>query len=201
MYRRKHSINSVQHYPWFQSKMMGAFIHEGNQPWIPFSHHDPVCFLTLLIGRGEGRIPPQCSWPMAGITTSLHFTYMHYFFNLFIFNWRIIALPCSLVSAICQHELAIGVHMSALEPPSHLPPFPPSLGCYKPQFEFPGSYSKFPLAILQTVLYTLPCHSLHSSHPLLPPPLPMSLSLFSVSAYPLLPWKYVHQYRLSGFHV
>ena len=33
------------------------------------------------------------------------------------------------------------------EPPSHLPLHPTPLGCYRLWFEFPESYSKFPLAI------------------------------------------------------
>ena len=51
-------------------------------------------------------------------------------------------------SAIHQHESAIGIHMSLpLEPPSQVPPhFTP----LEPWFEFPESYSKFPLAIYFT---------------------------------------------------
>ena len=45
-----------------------------------------------------------------------------------------------------------------------------------------------------------PCSSLHLSH-LSFLPHPVSLSLFSVSASPLLLCKQVHQYRLSRFHV
>ena len=41
-----------------------------------------------------------------------------------------------LISAIHQHELAIGIHMS---PPSHLPPFLTPLGCYAPAF-LPGKF-------------------------------------------------------------
>ena len=37
-----------------------------------------------------------------------------------------------------------------LEPPSHLLLFPTPVGCYRGQFEFPESYSKFPLAICFT---------------------------------------------------
>ena len=198
MSRRKHSINSVPHYPRFRSKMMGAFLHEGNQPWILFSHHDPVYFLPLLIGRGKGRMPPLCSWPMAGITTFPSFHIYVLFFNLFLFNWRIITLPCSLVSAIYQHELAIGIHMS---PPSgHLPPFPTPLGCYRAPVWVSQVIQQISTGYLK-VLYMLPYYSLHSSPPPPPPPVPMSWSLFFISANPLMPWKYVRQYRLSRFHV
>ena len=41
-----------------------------------------------------------------------------------------------LISAIHQHELTIGIHMS---PPSHLPPFLTPLGCYTPAF-LPGKF-------------------------------------------------------------
>ena len=34
-----------------------------------------------------------------------------YFFNLFIFNWRIIFYNIMLVSAIYQHKLAMGIHI------------------------------------------------------------------------------------------
>ena len=44
-----------------------------------------------------------------------------------------------LVSVVYQHELAIGIHTSPpLEPPSHLPPFPTPLRCYR-GFGFPES--------------------------------------------------------------
>ena len=36
------------------------------------------------------------------------------------------------------------------EPPSQLPAFPAPLGCYRALFEFPESYSRFPLAICFT---------------------------------------------------
>ena len=71
-----------------------------------------------------------------------------------------------LVSAIHQHEAVIGIHMSfPLEPPST---HPTPLGCHKAAFEFPESYSKFPLTVLHMVMYMFPCYSLHSAQPLLP---------------------------------
>ena len=56
-----------------------------------------------------------------------------------------------LVSAIYQHESAIGIHISLLlESPSHLPHHPTPLVVTEPQFEFPEPFSKFPLAICFT---------------------------------------------------
>ena len=50
-----------------------------------------------------------------------------FFKNLFIFNWRIIALQYVLVSAIYQHESAIGIHIPSFLPPPHLTP----LSCHR----------------------------------------------------------------------
>ena len=74
------------------------------------------------------------------------------FLNLF-FNRRIIALQCWLVSTIHQHVSAIGIHMSppswpSLLLPSH--PIPPLYVVTERWFEFPESYSKFPLALYFT---------------------------------------------------
>ena len=57
-----------------------------------------------------------------------------------------------LVSAIHQHESDIGIHMpppssTSLPPPT---PSPPLQVVTEPWFEFPESYSKFPLAIYFT---------------------------------------------------
>ena len=78
-----------------------------------------------------------------------------------------------LVSAIHQHESAIGIHMSPPSSPSLLPPTP----------SHPAGLSQSPglsslshtahshwLSILHMVVYRFPGYSLHSSHPLLPPP-------------------------------
>ena len=46
----------------------------------------------------------------------------------------------------------------------------PYLGYKEPGFEFPESYSKFPLALyLHMLVYMSPCYSLRLSHPLLLP--------------------------------
>ena len=88
---------------------------------------------------------------------------------------------------------------------SAVPPTPchPSRLLQSPGLSSP-SHSKFPLTvcILHLVVHMVPCFSLHSSHPLLPPSSPpVSISLFSVSASSLLPCKQIHQYHLSRFHI
>ena len=85
-----------------------------------------------------------------------------------------------LVSAIHQGILAMGVHMS---PPSRisLPPsmlFHPSRLSQSPRLRSPSHPTTFHwLPILHEGVCVLPRYSLHSSHPLLPPP-PLSTSLF-----------------------
>ena len=54
-------------------------------------------------------------------------------------------------------------------PPSHHPPHPTLQPVKETLFEFPESYSKFPLAIYFTYC-KFPCYSLHTSHPLSPTP-------------------------------
>ena len=94
------------------------------------------------------------------------------FKKIFIFNSRIIDFQIVLFSAIHQHESAIGIHMSPrLELPSHLPPYPTSLGCHS----VPGLSSLhhianfYWLSISQRIMYMFQCYSLNLSHPLLFP--------------------------------
>ena len=75
-----------------------------------------------------------------------------------------------LVSATCQYESLIGTHMPPPCSTSH--PIPPLYVVTEPEFEFPESHSKFPLAILHMTVYMFLCYSLHSSYPLLLPPTP-----------------------------
>ena len=94
-----------------------------------------------------------------------------------------------LASAIHQHESAVGIHVS---PPSWsslqpLTPSHPSRLLLSPGLSSLShtAYSRR-LSVLHMVVYMLPCHSLHSSrhlHAL------KTLSLFSMSASPLLPCK------------
>ena len=58
-----------------------------------------------------------------------------------------------------------------MSPPFHLPPHPTLQPVTDPLFEFPESYSKFPLAICFTRGIANFCYPLHAS-PLLPPLLP-----------------------------
>ena len=70
---------------------------------------------------------------------------------LFIFHWLLIALQYwfdfCLTSAGLNHGGTKGLSLSN---PSLLPPIPIPLVITEPQFEFPESYSKFPLAIYFT---------------------------------------------------
>ena len=75
------------------------------------------------------------------------------------------------VSAIHQHESVL-VYMSPLplEPPSHLPPHPISLGCHRTSdlsSEHHTANSQW-LSISHLVMYMLQWYSLNSSHLLLP---------------------------------
>ena len=83
-------------------------------------------------------------------------------FSLFLvflsiyFNWRIIVLQCCI--GFCHTSIWITYrykYVPFLEPPSHR--FPPLYVATEPWFEFPESYSKFPLAIYFTYgsLYAL----------------------------------------------
>ena len=97
------------------------------------------------------------------------------FFNLFLIEGKLLH-NIVLASAIHQDESAIGMHVS---PPSltSLPP-PTPLGCQSPGLSSLSHTANFHwLSVLHMVVYTLPCYSLHLSHPLLPPPWPVSISL------------------------
>ena len=54
------------------------------------------------------------------------------------------------------------------------------------------------LSVLHTVMYIFQCYSLYPSHPLLPPRRPQIHPL-CLSLFP--PWKQVHQYHFSRFHI
>jgi len=105
------------------------------------------------------------------------------FLNLF-FNWRLL-YNIVLVSVIHQHESVIRIYIS---PPSWTTPFQPSRLSHSTGFELLShTASSRWLSILHMVVHMFPCHSLHSSHPLLPS---CVTSLFCMSASPLLPCKY-----------
>ena len=70
------------------------------------------------------------------------------FKNLFIFNWRIIALQYHV--DFCQTSTWISHRYTCplpLGPPSCLPPHPIPPGCYRAQFESPEPYSQFPFIL------------------------------------------------------
>ena len=108
---------------------------------------------------------------------------MDFFFNLFIFNWRIIALQYCVgfchTSAWISHRLTHDPSLVNFLPTSHpSPSHPPKLS------QSTGL----------TVVYMFPWVS-----PFVPPSRPQLLcpkNLFSMSTSPLLPCKWIHQYHL-----
>ena len=106
------------------------------------------------------------------------------------------------VSAIQQHELAMGIHVSTHpECPSHLPPHPIPLCCPRaPALSalFHASNLHW-LSISHMVIYMFQCYSVKSSHPCLLPQSPkfcyLHLSLFCCLAYRVI------FYCLSKFHI
>ena len=88
-----------------------------------------------------------------------------------------------------QHESAIGTHISPpfwTSLPSPIPSHPSRL--IQSPFEYPQLYSKFLLAIYFTY-GNVSFHVTGSTHLTLSSPLPMSVSLLSMSVSPLLPCK------------
>ena len=84
-----------------------------------------------------------------------------------------------------QYESAlVYIYPLLFETSSHLPPHPTPLDWYRAPFEFPEPYSKFLLAIYFTY-GNVSFHVTLSIHLTLSSPLPMSISLFSVSISPL----------------
>ena len=77
-----------------------------------------------------------------------------------------------MVSAIHQHESAIGIYISPfpIEPSSHLPPHPTPLGCHRALAlsSLHHTTNSHWLSILHMVMYMFPCYFLISSHLLLP---------------------------------
>ena len=108
----------------------------------------------------------------------------------FFFNLRIIALWNFVV--FCQTSTWISHRYPCIPsllnlPPISLPISPLEVDAER-LFEFPKPYSKFPLAIYFTY-GNVSFHVTLSIHLTLSSPLPMSISLFSMSVSPLLPCK------------
>ena len=111
-----------------------------------------------------------------------------YFFNLFGFNWRIIALQYCI--GFCHTSTWISHRYTYVPLPLTSLPLTPSHSSRSSQSPGLSSLShtahSHRLSILHMAVYMLPCYSLHSSphlHPL------TTVSLFSMSASPLLPCK------------
>ena len=104
-----------------------------------------------------------------------------------------------LVSAKYQYESAIAKPLS-LESSSCLPLHPTSLLQSLGFSSLSHIANSHWLSTLHIVIYMFPCYSLLSSHPLLPHPSPVSMSLFFIFGPPLLLCIQFHQYCLPRFH-
>ena len=138
-------------------------------------------------GNTELRGDPQSDSALPGTNRSVAKT--HSFFSCFVFYWKIFALQNFV---FCQTSTWISHRYTYISSLLNLPRISLSIPFLQvdtePLFEFPEPYSKFLLAIYIThgkvsfhvtlsILLTLSC------------PLTMSISLFSMSASPLLPCK------------
>ena len=96
-----------------------------------------------------------------------------FFFNINLFNWRLITLQYWIGFAIHQHESAMGVHVfPILNPLSHLPPHTIPLGHPSaPALSTLYYASNLDWRFVSHMIYMFQCHSPKSSHPR---PLPQS---------------------------
>ena len=97
-----------------------------------------------------------------------------FFFNLNLFNWRLITLQYCTGFAIHQHESATGVHMLPILNPAPLPsPYHPSgssqctspkhpVSCIKPSYCFPAAHFLCLHALLTICHLTQPAVPLKS---------------------------------------
>ena len=115
-----------------------------------------------------------------------YFNHVQHFF-IYFFYWRIIVLQILLFFVKPQHEAAIGIHISPLFWTSLPSPSPshPSSWYRGPVWVF-WAIRQIPLAVYSTYGY-VSFHVTLSIHLTLSSPLPMSISLFSMSVSPLLP--------------
>ena len=99
-----------------------------------------------------------------------YFFLLKIFFNINLFNWRLITLQYCIGFAIHQHESATGIHMFPIlnTPPHTIPLGHPSAPA--PSILYPALNLDWRF-ISYMILYMFQCHSPKSSHPL---PLPQS---------------------------
>ena len=119
---------------------------------------------------------------------ALQWVLVEYILYFFIFNWRIITLYssdgfCHRSTWISHRHTHVPSFLNLTPTPS---PFHPSRVLQSTGFEFPASYSKFPLAIYFTysnVYISVLLSQVFPSSPFLT----VTKSLFFMSASPLLP--------------
>ena len=140
----------------------------------------PSCSLTWIPHqmkcRKASRLSPVCSLVPASILCSsvlkmLCAYLMDPLKKLCTFYWRIITLQtfavfCQTSTWISHRYTYIPSFWTSLPTPSPSTP----LGWYRVHVEFPGPYSKFPLAIYFTCGNMFPCYPFHTFHPLFPSP-------------------------------
>ena len=103
-----------------------------------------------------------------------------FFFNINLFNWRLITLQYCIGFAMYQHESTTGIHMFPILKPSLLPPCTIPPGCLSapaPSILYPASNLDRQF-VSYMILYMFQCHSPKSSHPL---PLPKSPKDYSIN--------------------
>ena len=131
-------------------------------------------------------------WPIYGLFDGR----VSYYLFKFIFNWSIIALQY----CVGFSHTTTWISHKYTYVPSLLNLIPPLQVVIEHQVELPVLHSNFPLTIFFTSgnVYV----SILLSQFIPPSPSPtVSTSLFSMSVSPLLPYKQVHQYHLSRFHI
>ena len=141
----------------------------------------------------SGRKQRGTKEPLFFFVNSNFFIFKIYLF----FNWRIIALQNFV--GFCQTSTCISHRFICplpLELPSHLSPHPSRLGCYRApvwvpwviQLSLYQSYQSHWLSVLHMVMQLSMLLPPYISPSLSSRPPTMSISLFSMSVSPLLPW-------------
>ena len=151
--------------------------------------------LLLKIGKDHfDQVVPCIQYILGFILVLKYYILTTHFINqiisyLFIFNWRMIVL-----------KYFVGFHYTSTWISIGIPVVPPSLTfLLPPTASHPSrllqssdlSYLSHPensywLSVLHMIVYLFPCYSFHSSHPVVPLPTCVSISLFSMSVSPLL---------------